>query len=291
MTLKIPRIVSSRMDCLGRARRFFFLRRPGLTLAVLAVAFFLVASIAPSLLAPGDPLDAGDRQAFLAPGGIHMLGTDEQGRDVWTRLVHGARISLVLALASTAFAVAGGFALGVAAGLGPRWLDRSLARAIDGWLAFPNVVLALVIAVFFGSNASNIILALGLGGAPFYARLVRAQVRLIRRAPYVEAARTLGLREINIIWRHILPNAAQPILSLGFLGVGTNIAAAAGLSFLGLGVPPPAPEWGAMLATGRSFLSNAWWLSAIPGSVVLLVVIAFTTVGQELLRRTERRSH
>ena len=269
-----------RLAVLGRLR-------PGLLLAGVFVALLLLAAAFPAALAPYDPLDASARLAFQPPSSAHWLGTDENGRDVLSRLIHGVRSSLFMGLAATALGLAWGALLGLLSGLGPRWLDAALMRAIDVLLAFPDLLLALVIITFFGQGTANLILAVGIAGVPRYARLVRAQTLNVRNAGYVEAAVTLGQSQLAVVLRHILPNAFKPVLILATIGIGGTITAGAALSFLGFGAPPPAPEWGGMMAIGRSFLANAPWLVAWPALVITLTVVSISAIGRELLRRSE----
>ncbi|MQT48464.1 ABC transporter permease subunit [Pseudomonas helleri] len=261
--------------------------RPGLLLAGLFVLLLLIAAIAPGWLVAGDPLDANSRLAFSAPSSLFWLGADENGRDILTRLVYAVRPSLVLGVAATAVGLLLGTLLGLTAGLGPRWLDGAVMRVIDVLLAFPDLLLALVIITFFGQGQLNIILAIGIANVPRYARLVRAQTLVVRGAGYVEAATTLGLPRHLVIWRHVLPNAIKPILILATIGIGGNIVNGAALSFLGFGAAPPAPEWGGMLAMGRNYLANAWWLVAWPALAITLTVVSISAIGRELLRRSE----
>lgn len=263
--------------------------RPGLWLAAGFVLFLVLATLAPSLVAPGDPLAANAREAFQAPSLAHWLGTDENGRDVLTRLVHGVRPSIVMGLAATAIGLTVGIAVGLFAGLGHRLVDGFLMRCVDVLLAFPDLLLALVIITFWGQGTLNAIIAVGAASVPRYARMVRAQTHVVRRSQYVEAARTLGQRPLALIWQHVLPNAIKPILILATIGIGGKIAAGASLSFLGLGAPPPSPEWGSMLSVGRNFLGNAWWLTAAPCAAVTLTVLSVTALGRELMRRNEGR--
>lgn len=264
--------------------------RPGLWLAALFVGLLLAAALAPGLVVAGDPLAANAREAFLAPSAAHWLGTDENGRDVLTRLVHGVRPSLLMGLAATAIGLLAGIALGLAAGLGHRLLDGAIMRFVDVLLAFPDLLLALVIITFWGQGMLNAIIAVGIAGIPRYARMVRAQTRVVRGAPYVEASLTLGIAKPLVILRHVLPNAIKPILILATIGIGGNIATGASLSFLGFGAPPPSPEWGSMLSVGRNFLANAWWLVAAPGVAITLSVVAITALGRALLRRSEGKT-
>ena len=261
--------------------------RPGLLLAVVFILLLLLAAIWPSWLVAGDPIAASARDAFQAPGSSHWLGTDENGRDVLTRLVYGARSSLLMGVAATAIGLLVGVALGLIAGLGHRLVDSVIMRFIDVMLAFPDLLLALVIITFWGQGTFNAIVAVGIAGVPRYARMVRAQTHVVRSSPYVEAATTLGLHRVQVIFRHVLPNAIKPVLILAVIGIGGSITAGAALSFLGFGEPPPSPEWGSMLSVGRNFLANAWWLVALPGIAVTLTVLSITTLGRELLRRSE----
>lgn len=272
----------------SRSLRFAGLTRvrPELLLAAIYVVLLILAVAVPYWLAPYDPLDASARLAFQPPGGVHWLGTDENGRDVLSRLVHGVRPSLFMGLAATALGLALGTLLGLLAGLGPRWLDGAVMRGIDVLLAFPDLLLALVIITFFGLGTANLILAVGIAGIPRYARLVRAQTLNVRNSGYVEAALTLGQSQLAVVLRHILPNAMKPVLILAIIGIGGTITAGAALSFLGFGAPPPAPEWGAMLAVGRSFLANAPWLVAWPALIITFTVVAISAIGRELLRRS-----
>lgn len=264
--------------------------RPGLLLGGLFVAILLIAAIAPGWLTSVDPLEASARHAFRAPGFGHWLGTDENGRDVLARLVYGVRPSLVMGLAATAIGLLSGIVLGLTAGLGPRMVDAAIMRFIDVLLAFPDLLLALVIITFWGQGTFNSIVAVGVAGVPRYSRMVRAQTHVVRGASYVEAATTLGMHRARVIFRHVLPNAIKPILILATIGIGGNITAGAALSFLGFGAPPPAPEWGGMLSVGRNFLANAWWLVAWPSLAIILAVLSITTIGRELLRRSEGKS-
>lgn len=261
--------------------------RPGLWAAGFFVVLLLLAAAFPHLIAPYDPLDASARLAFQQPSAVHWLGTDENGRDVLSRLIYGVRSSLFMGLAATALGLAWGTLLGLLSGLGPRWLDGCIMRGVDVLLAFPDLLLALVIITFFGQGTANLILAVGIAGVPRYARLVRAQTLNVRNAGYVEAAVTLGQSYLAVVLRHILPNAFKPVLILATIGIGGTITAGAALSFLGFGAPPPAPEWGGMMAVGRSFLANAPWLVAWPALSITLTVVSISAIGRELLRRSE----
>lgn len=264
--------------------------RPGLCLAWAVLGLLLLAVALPGWLAPADPLVADARLAYQPPSTAFWLGTDENGRDVLSRLIHGARPSLFIGLAATAVGLGLGTLLGLLAGLAPAWLDNLLMRAVDVLLAFPDLLLALVIITLFGQGTTNLILAVGIAAVPRYARLVRAQTLTIRRAGFVEAALTLGRRPLAVVLSHVLPNAVQPVLILACIGLGSAITAAAALSFLGFGAPPPAPEWGATMAVARNFMANAPWLMAWPALAITLTVISISAIGRDWLRRSEGKS-
>lgn len=264
--------------------------RPGLTLAGIFVAVVVVAAVVPSLLAPHSPLEISTAGAFLPPGAGHLLGTDESGRDVLSRLIYGARPSLVMGLGATAIAVTGGTALGLLAGLGNRFTEGLVMRLVDVVLSVPELLLALVVITLAGSGVTNTLFAVAFASIPSYARIVRAQTHLVRRSTYVEAATALGIRRSTVIVRHVLPNAIRPVLVLSTIGVGTAISAGAALSFLGLGATPPAAEWGDMLSIGLQYISNDWLAVALPGAAITLTVLSITVLGRELRRRSEGRT-
>lgn len=271
-------------------RRRVYRFRPGLIIATIFLGWVAVASIAPQLLASGNPLTTNPAQAFQAPSLSHWLGTDESGRDIYTRIVYGARESLVIGLAATAIGLSLGIAVGLFAGLNHRWVESAVMRFLDVTLAVPDLLLALVIIAIIGGGMFNAIIAIGLGSVAYYARIVRAQTHKVRKAPYVEAASVLGYSRFSVIWRHVLPNSIKPVLVLAPIGIGSAIGAGASLSFLGLGTPPPAPEWGAMLSVGRNFIANAPWLILVPSVFLVATVLAFTVVGRDLRRRSEGRT-
>lgn len=273
----------------GILRRIAGLRL-GLLLACGFVLLLAVAALLPQLLTSVDPQAADASQAFLAPTAAHWLGTDENGRDVLSRLIHGTGASLGLGVLAMAISLGLGVVVGLTGGLGGKVSDGATMRFADVMAAIPNLLFALLVIALWGQSTINVILAIGIATMPRYARLVRTQTRAIRNAPFVEAATSLGLRRSTIIWRHILPNAVKPALLLAVIGIGDKIAFAATLSFLGFGSPPPAPEWGAMLATGRNYVSVAPWLVSAPAIAITLTVLAITAVGREVIRRGEGRA-
>lgn len=256
----------------------------------ISVAFFavvVVAAIAPAALAPFDPLSTDTSNVLASPSIAHLLGTDEAGRDVLSRIIYGAQPALFLGIGATIIALGIGSLIGLAAGLGNRFLDALLMRVTDVSLAFPELLLALLIISIFGGGLLNTLLAIGIAGIPSYARLVRGQTLAIRNAGYVEAARGIGLSPTRIALHHVLPNAIRPVLVLATIGVGTATLAGAALTFLGLGVAPPTPEWGSMLSISRNFLERAWWYGIFPGLTITALVVSTTTIGRTLQRRLE----
>ena len=225
---------------------------------------------------------------FLAPlatdarGAIHPLGTDRFGRDVWTRLVYGARVSLGVGTLAVLLAIAIGLAVGAVAGYWRGPVRSVLLAFTDFVLALPRVVLLLLLATLWRPSAALVILVLGVTGWMSVARLVQGEVRALAARPFVEGALALGLSRARILWRHILPNALTPVIVAAALGIGNAIMLEAGLSFLGLGVQPPTPSWGNMIASGRDTLVNAPWVAAAPGLALVLVVVACTLLGDAL---------
>lgn len=255
----------------------------GATLAV--TAFLLVAAVAPGLVAPGDPFAIDPLSAFQAPSLDHVFGTDESGRDVYTRVVHGTRNSLTIGAAATAIGLGFGILLGTIAGMLGRVVDFTVNRFLEVLFAFPGLLLALLFILIFGPGVTTAIVAVGLSTAPGYARIIRGQLISVRSSAFVEAATVQGLTRRRILGRHILPNTLAPLFVLGTLGIGQAIVWASALSYLGLGAEPPAAEWGAMLAAGRTYLTTAWWLSFFPGLFIVLTAVCATAIGRSIERR------
>lgn len=263
------------------ARRTARGRLPMLCAGALLLLLALVL-VAPGLFTGRDP-DATDvTRTFQAPGMAHLLGTDQLGRDVFARLVHGTRISVAVAAAATVIGVGGGALLGLLAAAGGARVDALLMRVVDVLMAFPEILLALLVVAVLGGGTLNVALAIGLAGIPSYARLVRGQARLVLGSEYVEAAKALGVPPWRYLLRHVLPNVGGSIVVLASIGSGSAIAAGAGLSLLGLGPRPPQADWGSMVADGKDFLQTAWWISVAPGLVISAVVVAVTLVGRTL---------
>jgi peptide/nickel transport system permease protein len=257
----------------------------GVWVAGAVLAVLVLAAVAPGTFTSVDPLLTDPVHAFAAPGAGHWFGTDQLGRDQLSRVVHGARASLSVGLGATAIAVVLGSLLGVSAGLARGRADRALARLLDVLFAFPEMLFALIVVTVLGVGGVNVLVAIGIGAVPGYARVLRGQVRLARGSGYAEAAVGLGLHPVAVAWRHVLPNAVGPVLVLATMGVGSAITFGAGLSFIGLGVQPPDPEWGLMLSESRAHLARAPWLGLFPGLVLTATVVCCTVVGRHLQHR------
>lgn len=257
-------------------------RRVAVVIASGVLVVLAVAVAFPGLLAPHPPDDTDVVAAFRPPGGAHPFGTDELGRDVLSRVVYGARPSLAIGLGATALGVLAGLVVGLLAATGPRLADRVLMRGLDVLLAFPELLLALLVVTVVGSGTANVLVALGVAAVPTYARLVRGQALPAVRSPFAEAARVLGVRRPVIVLRHVLPHVTGPLLVLATVGTGTAVISGSALSFLGLGTPPPTAEWGSMLSDGREFLATAWWTATFPGLAIVAVVLSVTVLGRSL---------
>ncbi|GAA4371373.1 ABC transporter permease [Paeniglutamicibacter cryotolerans] len=254
-------------------------------MAVAVALFLALAAIAPGLLAPDDPLAINPAQSFEGPSGTHLLGTDESGRDIYSRIIYGARSSLLIGAAATGLGLFLALLLGTVAGLGGRWADTVIGRVLEVLFALPGLLLALVFIALAGPGTTTTVMAVALTTAPGYARIIRAQVMALRSSAMVEAARVLGRTRTRILFGHLLPNALGPVMVLATLGLGQAVVWASSLSFLGLGAPPPAPEWGSMLAAGRTYLSLAWWMTFFPGLAIVAIAAASTVLGRALQRR------
>lgn len=272
-----------------RARARGWLDRLPTIFAAIVLGFFLLAAIVPAWIAPYSADATNPSLVLTSPGVDHVLGTDESGRDIFSRIVYGSRNSLLLGFGAVAIAITGGTLLGLSAALGHRITNAILMRFVDIGLAFPELLLALLVIAIVGAGPTTALLAIGIATIPTYARVIRAEALSVRQSMYVEAARALGLPEWKVLLRHVLPNAVRPIVVIATIGVGTATLAGAGLSFIGLGVAPPTPEWGSMLSTARSFLQQAWWYGAFPGLAITALVVSTTVLGRALQERMEGR--
>lgn len=258
------------------------MRRVLLWSAVAVLAVIAFAALFPDALASQNPLQTDVRAALLPPSAEHLFGTDQSGRDVFSRVVHGAGRSVGIGLLATGIALAGGLLIGALAGVAPRAIDVGMMRVNDVLMAFPEFLVALVVVAVLGPGAVNIAIAVTLAAVPVYIRLARVQTRSLRLAEHVEAARILGVPPLQAFLRHVMPGVLGSLSVLATIGIGSSILAAAGLSFLGLGPSEPTPEWGLMLSGGRNVLGQAWWISVFPGIAITLTVVAATVVGRVL---------
>ncbi len=260
-------------------RRLLHHKSAVLGLSLLSV-LILIALLAP-LIAPYDPIKI-SRDVMQAPSRAHLMGTDNLGRDVFSRVVFGARISLQMGFIAVAIAASLGTLIGIIAGTYGGLIDGVFMRFIDALMALPGILLALTVAATLGPGLYNAMIAVGVAWIPSFARIVRSSVLQIKETTYVEAARASGASDWRLIGRHILPNALTAVLVLASLGVATAILVGAALSFLGVGASPPTPEWGIMLSDGRPFMRSAWWIMAFPGLAITVTVLGANLVGDGL---------
>ncbi len=271
-----------------RSRRLAARSKIGVAALGVITAFALTAAFAP-WIAPADPLEQDYNALLDAPSAAHWLGTDQVGRDLLSRLMHGTRISLAVGVVAVAVAIAAGVPAGMAAGYFRGLLDDVLMRIIDAFIAFPSLILALAIVAVLKPSLGNVMIAIGVTYVPLYARLMRAQVLSIRTQDYVAAARATGASDLRIMLRHILPNTLSPIIVQATLGLGFAVLAETSLGYLGVGVQPPTPTWGSALNQGAPLLERAPWLSIFPGLAILILVLAFNLLGDALRDQLDPR--
>jgi peptide/nickel transport system permease protein len=272
-----PRAAGFWADTLRRVVR----TRAAVVGGVLVGSFVVVALLAP-VVAPYDPLKGRLAERLQPPSGAHWLGTDELGRDVLSRILHGARITVQIQLAAVGLALAVGTALGLTAGYVGRWADQLIMRFMDILMAFPGIFLALAIIAALGTGLVNVVIATGIFLVPQFARVVRASILTLKEMEFVQAARALGRGDAALVFRYLLPNSLAPIIVQTSLRMATVLLTASGLSFLGLGVQPPSPEWGAMLSNARSYMITAPHVATMPGLAIMLVVLGFNLLGDGL---------
>jgi len=263
------------------ARRRFVRSRTGLAGAVVLVVVLLCAIFAPQV-APYNPLRQDFRVERQGPNFDHLMGTDEFGRDVLSRVIWGARASLAAGAVAASIALGLGLVLGMLAAFYGGGLDNVIMRFMDILLAFPYILLAIAVVAILGPGLQNAMIAIGIVYIPYYARVVRGSVLSVRARDYVEAARALGASDNRVMWQHVLPNTLAPVIVQTTLNVGTAIIDTAGLSFLGLGTQPTTPDWGNMLAGGRSYVIDSPWIATFPGLAILVTVLAFNLMGDAL---------
>lgn len=270
----------------GRSRRG---RVVALSIAGAVLTVIALAAVAPGLLATHDPLLTDVRATLQPPSAAHWFGTDQSGRDVYSRVVFGAGRSVGIGLLATGLAVIVGVVFGSLSAVAPRAVDAAAMRVVDVLLAFPEFLVALLVVAVLGPGPANIAVAVTIAAVPVYVRLARAQTRSLAAAEHVEAARIIGVPAVTVHVRHVLPGVLGAVSVLATIGVGTSILAAAGLSFLGLGPTEPTAEWGLMLSAGRNLLLQAPWVAVFPGLAITATVVSVSVVGRILRARTEER--
>ncbi|MGH2403353.1 MAG: ABC transporter permease [bacterium] len=264
-------------DAMSRLRR-----SRGAWVGAVILGLVVLSALGADVLSPYDPLAVEADDRFRPPGPGHVFGTDILGRDIFSRMLFGGRLSLVSGVISVSFALLLGVPMGILSGFYGGLADRLIMRVVDLMLTFPGILLALVIVAVLGPSLLNAMIAVGISASPTYARVVRATTLANKTEAYIEAARALGCSTPRIMVKHILPNTVAPLIVLGTLGVAGAMISAAALSFLGLGAQPPDPEWGALLSEGRSYLRVAWWMTAFPGLAIMVTVLAINLLGDGL---------
>lgn len=254
----------------------------GAMVSLAFLLFLLIPTFFASRLTPYDPIKMDPQALFQPPNTQHWLGTDQYGRDILSRIIHGTKFSLRLGFISVSIAVVLGVPLGLVSGFYGTWLDNVLMRLMDVMLAFPGILLALVFVAILGPGLTNATIAVGVAAIPAYTRLVRGSILAAKEETYVEAAHVVGCRNMRILFRHLLPNVVAPVIVLSTLGIASAIIYGSSLSFLGLGAQPPTSEWGAMLTTGRDYLRAQWWISTFPGLAIMFTVLTINLLGDGL---------
>jgi peptide/nickel transport system permease protein len=258
-----------------------FANRLALVGACIILTLLAVAFVGPSLV-PEDPTAMDLEKQFLPPSSAHLLGTDDFGRDMLSRIVNGSRLSLRVGVISVLIGAVSGSLVGLISGYFGGWVDMTSQRVIDVMLAFPDLLLALAIVAVLGPSLVNVMIAVGIGSVPYYARLMRGQVLALKGKEYVESARASGARPGRILFRHIMPNTLSPLIVLASLHIAGAILTGAALSFIGMGAQPPSPEWGAMLSSGREYLRHEWWIATFPGLALAITAFGFNLLGDGL---------
>jgi peptide/nickel transport system permease protein len=269
----------------GRKRKVRLPRRPAALVGLTILAMVVLAAIFAPFIAPHDPNDQDVSRRLLPPfeaGSTYILGTDQVGRDVLSRIIYGTRVALIVGLSAVALSGAIGITLGLLSGFYGGYVDDLIGWVSNVELAFPFVLLAIAVVAVIGANLVNLVVVLSIVAWVTYARIVRAETLAIRDLEFVQAARTIGVGDIRILFRHILPNVMTPVIVIATFEVARMIISEASLSFLGLGVEPRIPSWGSMLADGRQYLATAWWIATFPGLGIVLTVLAINLVGDWL---------
>ncbi len=262
------------------------IRRPGATISLLVLALVAGWAVAPGAFATHDPIaDLDAANTLAAPGPAHWFGTDLLGRDVYSRVVHGARVSLLAGLLATSISLVAGTTLGVLAAYAGRWADTIISRSVDVLVAIPGLLLSLALVAILGFGVERVAIAVGLAGIPAFTRLARAETLRILSLPYFDAARTSGTPGVVTVITHVVPNASGAVIVLAGLELGGAILSVAALSFLGFGAVPPSPEWGSMVNEGRAQIGHAWWLTTFPGLAAVATVLSLNRLSRNARSR------
>jgi peptide/nickel transport system permease protein len=257
-------------------------RTPSAVFGFLLILLLVGSAIFATLLSPADPLEMNLIGRLKPPGTLGLMGTDTFGRDIFSRILFGGRISLLVGVVAVSVGGITGAFLGAVSGFYGSWIDHAIMRVLDALNSFPAVLLAMAIIGALGPGLVNLMLAVSVTSIPAFGRIMRSAVLMVRELEYVQAARSVGVRPIIILWRHILPNSLAPIIVTATLQIASAILAAASLSFLGMGIQPPTPEWGSMLAEGRGYIERAPWLTIFPGLAIAIAVVGFNLMGDAL---------
>jgi ABC-type dipeptide/oligopeptide/nickel transport system permease subunit len=268
-----------------------FLKNRSAVVGGLIVLFFVLVAIVGPYVTPFDPIKPSFTSIRKAPSALYWFGTDELGRDIFSRMLLGARASIMAGVVSVFIAIILGVPFGLVSGYFGGWTDASISRATDAMLAIPFLIMAIALTAFLGPSLTNAMIAIGLSAMPIFVRLTRGQVLTVKAEDYVEGARAIGLPDFWILARYVLPNVLPPILVQGTLTIATAIIAEASLSFLGLGQQPPNPSWGSMLNTAKNFMDQAPWMSVFPGTAIFLIVLGFNLLGDGLRDALDPREH
>jgi len=261
-------------------RRLFKIR--GVVIGSVIVSIMIIGAVFAPLLSRYDPTAISQAEQLEPPSAKHLLGTDQLGRDMLSRLLYGARLSLVVGFVSVGIGGGAGCVLGLISGFSGGWVDGAIGGLVDVMLAFPGLLLALVVIIFLGPGLPNVMMAVGIGNTPRWARLVRSCVLTIKETEYVIAAKASGASDVRIMFKHILANIIAPVIVFSTLGVAGSMLAAASLGYLGLGAQPPTPEWGLMLSEARNFIRVSWWAATFPGLAIMFSVLAINLIGDGL---------
>ena len=276
-----------RLASVGSSRRIgHFLkslfRSPSAKIGGVIFLILLVTAILAPIIAPYDPFELGVGKGLTPPNGTHWFGTDEFGRDLFSRIIYGTRLTLQIGMIAVGISMTSGVLIGLVAGYAGGWIETILMRAVDVLFSFTEILIALAAVAVLGPSLTNAMIAVGISSIPFYARVTYGAVLVEKNKDYFKAAQALGAKHFRLIFRHLLPNVLSPIIVVATVGVSVAILAASALSFLGLGAQPPSPEWGAILAAGRDYFRSAPWITTFPGVAIALTVLSFNLLGDGL---------